>query len=68
MKRVNKKQTLKQLESEYLKVNALKSKLLGEISRVDKEHDILIKAKKELEEKSKVFDNRSLDFTNILDI
>lgn len=68
MKRVNKKQTLKQLESEYLKINALKSKLLGEISRADKEHEILIKIKKELEEKSKVFDNRGLDFSNILDI
>lgn len=53
MKRVNRKQTLKQLEGKYLKINALRAKLLGEMSRLDKEHEMLISKRKELENQKK---------------
>jgi len=48
MKRVNQKETLKQLELRYQKINSLRSRLIGEKERIEVEKLILEQKKIEI--------------------
>ena len=58
MKRVNQKETLKQLQLRYQKINALRARLLGEKERVKAENFILKQKKSEITDILKKMDSQ----------